>query len=212
MSVNIFKNGILSKIAGAVGDAVPLINNFLTNQEGKGAADANTVYVLNNKIEEVNSSLGGYSFIQNPNVIALVSDGSIYKDSDGYYVLANSDTGITLLKNTETYTTTTAEGDFFRVIGADSVRPFLKGSSYRIQTGTISVSLDRNVHRKSVEIVYPEPFEKVPTMYGGYAINAIYIGVNNITNVTENGMTISCVCSATNGQSDTIQWFAISEE
>lgn len=57
MSVNIFKNGILSKIAGAVGDAVPLINNFLTNQEGKGAADANTVYVLNNKIEEVNSSL-----------------------------------------------------------------------------------------------------------------------------------------------------------
>lgn len=57
MSVNIFKNGILSKIAGAVGDAVPLINNFLTNQEGKGAADANTVYVLNNKIDEVNSSL-----------------------------------------------------------------------------------------------------------------------------------------------------------
>ena len=61
MSVNIFKNGILSKIAGAVGDAVPLINNFLTNQEGKGAADANTVYVLNNKIEELNSSLGGLS-------------------------------------------------------------------------------------------------------------------------------------------------------
>lgn len=57
MSVNIFKNGILSKIAGAVGDAVPLINNFLTNQEGKGAADANTVYVLNNKIDELNSSL-----------------------------------------------------------------------------------------------------------------------------------------------------------
>lgn len=57
MSVNIFKNGILSKIAGAVGDAVPLINNFLTNQAGKGAADANTVYVLNNKITELNSSL-----------------------------------------------------------------------------------------------------------------------------------------------------------
>lgn len=57
MSVNIFKNGILSKIAGAVGDAVPLINNFLTNQAGKGAADANTVYVLNNKIEELNNSL-----------------------------------------------------------------------------------------------------------------------------------------------------------
>ena len=65
MSVNIFKNGILSKIAGAVGDAVPLINNFLTNQEGKGAADANTVYVLNNKIEEVNSSLGDISGFTN---------------------------------------------------------------------------------------------------------------------------------------------------
>lgn len=64
MSVNIFKNGILSKIAGAVGDAVPLINNFLTNQAGKGAADANTVYVLNNKINEVNDSLanGNISF------------------------------------------------------------------------------------------------------------------------------------------------------
>lgn len=60
MSVNIFKNGILSKIAGAVGDAVPLINNFLTNQAGKGAADANTVYVLNNKIDEVNNSLTYY--------------------------------------------------------------------------------------------------------------------------------------------------------
>ena len=67
MSVNIFKNGILSKIAGAVGDAVPLINNFLTNHEGKGAADANTVYVLNNKIEELNSSLGTLSFGQDDN-------------------------------------------------------------------------------------------------------------------------------------------------
>lgn len=65
MSVNIFKNGILSKIAGAVGDAVPLINNFLTNQAGKGAADANTVYVLNNKIEELNSNLGDISNVGN---------------------------------------------------------------------------------------------------------------------------------------------------
>ena len=72
MSVNIFKNGILSKIAGAVGDAVPLINNFLTNQEGKGAADANTVYVLNNKIEELNSSLA------NGQVKFKVENGDLY--------------------------------------------------------------------------------------------------------------------------------------
>ena len=68
MSVNIFKNGILSKIAGTVGDAVPLINNFLTNQEGKGAADANTVYVLNNKIEELNSSLVNLVKLKNQSV------------------------------------------------------------------------------------------------------------------------------------------------
>lgn len=57
MSVNRFKNGVLQKIAGAVGDAVPLINNFLTNQPGKGAADANTVYTLKNEIDLVNNSL-----------------------------------------------------------------------------------------------------------------------------------------------------------
>lgn len=75
MSVNIFKNGILSKIAGAVGDAVPLINNFLTNQAGKGAADANTVYVLNNKIEELNSSLNG--LLNKETVIdTLISSGT----------------------------------------------------------------------------------------------------------------------------------------
>ena len=75
MSVNIFKNGILSKIAGAVGDAVPLINNFLTNQEGKGAADANTVYVLNNKIEEVNSSLVANIYVG--------EDGKLHKVQGG---------------------------------------------------------------------------------------------------------------------------------
>lgn len=82
MSVNIFKNGILSKIAGAVGDAVPLINNFLTNQEGKGAADANTVYVLNNKIEELNSSLT--QIISNLGNIKIVANTmSISTDSNG---------------------------------------------------------------------------------------------------------------------------------
>ena len=75
MSVNIFKNGILSKIAGAVGDAVPLINNFLTNQEGKGAADANTVYVLNNKIEELNSSLSNN--VRYPDYTNIVKSGVV---------------------------------------------------------------------------------------------------------------------------------------
>lgn len=81
MSVNIFKNGILSKIAGAVGDAVPLINNFLTNQAGKGAADANTVYVLNNKIEEVNSSLNNLEtsyYDEDTNTLYIVGGTSNY--------------------------------------------------------------------------------------------------------------------------------------
>ena len=68
MSVNRFKNGVLQKIAGAVGDAVPLINNFLTNQPGKGAADANTVYQLKNEIDSVNDSLGEQpSFVYDEN-------------------------------------------------------------------------------------------------------------------------------------------------
>lgn len=67
MSVNRFKNGVLQKIAGAVGDAVPLINNFLTNQPGKGAADANTVYQLKNEIDSVNDSLGSYELLLETN-------------------------------------------------------------------------------------------------------------------------------------------------
>ena len=78
----------------------------------------------------VNDSLGGYSFFNNPTVIALVSDGSLYTDDNGYYILANSDTGSTLLADSETYTTATAEGDFVKVIGADSVRPFNSSGYY----------------------------------------------------------------------------------
>ena len=62
MSVNQYVGGVLKRIAGAVGDAVPLINNFLTNKEGVGAADANTVYVLKNEIDTLNDSLGGLKF------------------------------------------------------------------------------------------------------------------------------------------------------
>lgn len=72
MSVNRFKNGVLQKIAGAVGDAVPLINNFLTNQPGKGAADANTVYQLKNELDLVNDSLA------NGQVKFKVENGDLY--------------------------------------------------------------------------------------------------------------------------------------
>ena len=100
MSVNIFKNGILSKIAGAVGDAVPLINNFLTNQAGKGAADANTVYVLNNKIEELNSSLSEeinntLHFPNYENEVTISEESVInYTATSNGYVHVLSDSGV----------------------------------------------------------------------------------------------------------------------
>lgn len=93
MSVNIFKNGILSKIAGAVGDAVPLINNFLTNQAGKGAADANTVYVLNNKIDELNSSLNSLDLKVSGIEKILVFKGNL-SSSTGYTEVTTLDENI----------------------------------------------------------------------------------------------------------------------
>lgn len=75
-------------------------------------------------VKELSDSLGGYAFIHNPTVVAFVSDGSLYTDSDGNYVLAGSDTGSALLADTSTYTTAITEGNFYRVNGADSVIPF----------------------------------------------------------------------------------------
>ena len=103
MSVNIFKNGILSKIAGAVGDAVPLINNFLTNQEGKGAADANTVYVLNNKIDELNSSLYKLDYDNMVDLSGILNkNGSTYTPTKGGMIIcklqATANNGAVCLK------------------------------------------------------------------------------------------------------------------
>ena len=120
MSVNIFKNGILSKIAGAVGDAVPLINNFLTNQAGKGAADANTVYVLNNKIDELNNSLGGLNF---------------GKDGDGNYGYYGADGSLipfSSFKNLKALTAEKPSSDTYSINGytVECKATSLYGSSY----------------------------------------------------------------------------------
>ena len=135
MSVNIFKNGILSKIAGAVGDAVPLINNFLTNQEGKGAADANTVYVLNNKIEELNSSLGGLSF-------GADGDGNYgYYGADGSLVPFKM--GIDTFKIVSNYTTSfTVSNDYDFIIIYCRSKPKITRSSG--QTVSYIVDDDNN--------------------------------------------------------------------
>lgn len=75
--------------------------------------------------EEAASKLDGYS---NPTVVALVSNSSAYEDESGEYILADSPTGLNLLEDAETYTTTTVEGKFYRMAGADSVSPFKKGA------------------------------------------------------------------------------------
>lgn len=79
---------------------------------------------VNEKIDELNSNLGGYSFHSAPNVVCLVSDGTPYTDDNGNYVLADSETGANLLQDTETYTSNIVDGNFYRTEGADSVSPF----------------------------------------------------------------------------------------
>lgn len=86
-------------------------------------ANALDIADLKNKSIEVEDALGGFSFIKNPEVVALVADGSIYKDTDGNYILASSTTGQSLLEDASVYTTTYAEGNYYST-GADSVYPF----------------------------------------------------------------------------------------
>lgn len=92
--------------------------------------------------------------------------------------------------------------------GADSVLPF---NGYKIQTDSFSFTLKvESVDTKT--IVFPEPFDKPPTIYGGYNVKGdTYLSVNNITNVTETGMTI-IITNLGNTATDTLKWFAISEE
>ena len=57
-----------------------------------------------NKIWNFITSLAGFSFCKNPKVVYLVADNTPYKNSDGYYVLADSTAGNSLLTDTATYT------------------------------------------------------------------------------------------------------------
>lgn len=71
--------------------------------------------------ESLNMKISGYT---NPTVVALASDSSAYTDESGNYILADSITGDSLLLDTETYTTTIVEGNFYGMAGADAVYPF----------------------------------------------------------------------------------------
>lgn len=75
-------------------------------------------------MNNIKNCLKGYA---NPTVVALVSDGSAYTDDDGNYILADSDIGVLLLSDADTYTTITLEGNYYRMVGADTVFPFKRG-------------------------------------------------------------------------------------
>ena len=57
-------------------------------------------------------------------LIALVSDDSFYIDSNGKYVLSNSDTGRTLLADTSTYKSLSSTDDCVGIVGQDIVTLF----------------------------------------------------------------------------------------
>ena len=96
--------------------------------------------------------------------------------------------------------------------GADTVTPF-KSNSYKIQTGSVKVTFDRDkTVGVSVTIKFPKEFSSIPVICGGTARSAIYIGVNNVTSKSKTSMILRFSCGATNGQTDTIDWFAVAKE
>ena len=80
------------------------------------------------KFRKVDESLGGSSFHNNPEVVCLASDNSPITDENGNYTLSDTDTGRSLLQDS-TYISNIVEGNFYRIVGADSVAPFSGGGS-----------------------------------------------------------------------------------
>ncbi len=101
-------------------------DNLMVNTvDGVYAAGA---IAVKDGFNKVHNQLNGFSFYNNPTVVYTVADGSAYTNESGNYILADSDTGATLLADAETYTTNTVEGNFCRIEGADSVVPFRSGA------------------------------------------------------------------------------------
>lgn len=109
-------------------------------------------------IDKLNTNLGGFSFYNNPTVIYLVSDGSIYVDANDNYILADSVTGEILLMDTATYTTNIVEGNFYRIEGADSVSPFKKDSSEKYKHMIID-----SLQNTKLELTYDSTWEEIAT-------------------------------------------------
>ena len=137
---------------------------YRKNNEDK-VLDGNDYNSLNERLETVrsaidklNTNLGGFSFYNNPTVIYLVSDGSIYVDANDNYILADSVTGEILLMDTATYTTNIVEGNFYRIKGADSVSPFKKDSSEKYKHMIID-----SLQNTKLELTYDSTWEEIAT-------------------------------------------------
>ena len=81
----------------------------------------------NEELEKTNEALGGYCFYKDPAVVCLAADNSPYIDENKNYVLSESTSGAALLEDSETYVSSTVEGSFYRIEGADTVTPFSAG-------------------------------------------------------------------------------------
>lgn len=111
---------------------------------------------VQNAIDEMQNNLGGFSFYNNPTVVYLVSDGSIYVDANDNYILADSVSGSILLADTTTYTTNIVEGNFYRIEGADSVLPFSKDNSEAYK----HIIID-SLQNTKLELTYDSTWEEI---------------------------------------------------
>lgn len=90
----------------------------------------------------IEKRLGGFTFYNNPSLVYNQGTKVFYKNADDEYVLADSETAKNLMKTSNAYVASNAEGNFFSVGGADTVSPFKGGGvtalsipSYTVTTG-----------------------------------------------------------------------------
>lgn len=87
------------------------------------------VTIVETGITDLNTDLKGLAYYPAPtNLVGYKVGDELYTDLAGKYILADSDTGIALLADTDTYKIISYDKDLRGVRGADSVVPFSSGS------------------------------------------------------------------------------------
>ena len=119
-------------------------------------------------------------------LVALVSDDSFYKDSNGKYVLSNSDTGRALLADTSTYKSLASTEDCIGEVGVDTASPFKGGGSkvYYLGTGAsfdIKNLFPNDYQNFTVDNFIIKPTTTIATSLGTYNDNysvALHFNMN----------------------------------